>query len=59
MKQKIAEVEETAERDHQLRLAAGQEAKVSNLVFFIVYATHLFLNSLTVFYCLIGEGSEC
>ena len=48
VKQKIAEVEETAERDHQLRLAADQEAKVSNLVVFIVYATHSKLNSLTV-----------
>ena len=47
-KQKIAEVEETAERDHQLRLAADQEAKVSNLVFFIVYATNSKLNSLTI-----------
>ena len=48
MKQKIAEEEESAERDHQSRLAADEEAKVSNLVVFIVYATHSKLNSLTV-----------
>ena len=47
-KEKNAEEEESAERDHQLRLAVDQEAKVSNLVFFIVYATHSKLNSLTV-----------
>ena len=40
-KQRIAEVEEIAERDCQLRFAADQEAKVSNVVVFIVYATHL------------------
>ena len=31
-KQRIAEVEEIAERDRQLRLAANEEAKVSYLV---------------------------
>jgi hypothetical protein len=35
-KQKIAEEEESEERIRQLRLAADQDAKVSNLVF-IVY----------------------
>ena len=40
-KQRIAEEEEIAERDCQLRFAADQEAKVSNVVVFIVYATHL------------------
>ena len=40
-KRRIAEEEEIAERDCQLRFAADQEAKVSNVVVFIVYATHL------------------
>ena len=35
------EEDEAAERDRQLRLAGDQEAKVSNVVVFIVYATHL------------------
>ncbi len=34
------EEDEAAERDRQLRLAGDQEAKVSNVVVFIVYVTH-------------------
>ena len=34
------EEDEAAERDRQLRLAGDQEAKVSNVVVFIVYATN-------------------
>ena len=42
-KEKIAEEEEIAERDRQLRLAANEEAKVSNVVDSSCKLTHYVL----------------
>ena len=58
-KQTIAE-DDVAERDHQLRLAANEEAKVNNLVdnSWYILLTNNQINSLCVTYCVIGEGSE-
>ena len=53
--------DEAAERDRQLRLSADQDAKVRNLVDNLLYMQLISkkINSLTVSYCLIVEGSEC
>jgi hypothetical protein len=63
-KQRIKEEKEkedyASERDHQLRLAANEEAKVNNLVDNSLYIqlNNNQINSLCVTYCVIGEGSE-